>query len=205
MSIKFKVDYYTMVKVAEVIRGANDIIFERLNGIYGNVSKMNSCWKGERYKEVVGAFNGLVDPMNQMLQFLDQIPSIIEQIANIYKTADCGGEVSNVEIKTHKIDKLALPADTTAITFISSEVSTIKDDIIGKFGTIRDQIEALTKQITASGLVWEGNAADECKNALTIVKDNLCNTVNSISKQCGTLIENLSQNIEKTEVANTME
>ena len=191
----------------ELILQANQI---RKNGVELNntfldafikVEEMHECWFGKSYVLVLNEFNKLVSDINKLNHLaIEEIPTSLEKIANLFAEADGRPIVKKVTRESYKYVQSLNPVTDEGFRFLSSKVEIKKNEIITDF----NEAKKIMMQIIdcLRNISWNDDTAQQFTNSLRIFSKKMSADFDEVIKKINVYIQGQVDAVSKVENAN---
>lgn len=203
MAVIKNVDYEAIPAQAREMRGYGKDLNVEMTKAYAKVAEMHESWYGDRYNELVKAFNNMIPSLNNMLTLVvKEFPFALETIANNYSQVDRGQNAtvaSNEE--PNKLEQIAIIEDV-GMKFISANVADARQKVSSNFINARDLMDKI--ESVYAKIQWQSEAADAFKSQFTKLKNEIVTSFEETNNQFTKLMEQTQQDVENAEKANTV-
>lgn len=195
--------YENYPKVANQIREYGKQMNTALSSVQQALIDMQSNWYGQRYVDLITAFNKLPETLNKMLTLvITEIPYNLETVANNYASWDTGEKPYTAdETKITEIQKIT-PNATTGIKFIYEAVSSVQEQTNSNFNTANNMMDSIAQVFNT--IVWESDSAKTFKAKFGEMKGNIEQTITDIQTAFKKSIEDTIEGMKQAEAANTL-
>ncbi len=197
------VDYEALPGNARRMREYGKQLNTEMTKTYSNVREMHNDWYGDRYNDLVKAFNNLTTLVNDMLRLVvKDIPSSLETVANNYSMADRGTNATVVSDETPlPVENLPIVQDV-GMRFLSSNVETRKNEINSYFENAKNIMANIETEYKT--IQWQSEASEAFKVKFNKLKSDIITSFDSIKTQFTNSMEQTREDIERAEQANTV-
>jgi uncharacterized protein YukE len=198
------VDYKAIPAQAKQMREEGQALNNELSNAYTSIANMHNNWYGNRYNELVKAFNNITTNLNDMLELVvGDFPYALETVANNYSQADTGAKITSAEkTEPKRIVNLSLSNDT-GMRFMTTEVEEVQRSVSTNFSnavTRMNNIETAYKRIE-----WTSEAAEAFKTKFTKLKTDIVTAFDNLNNDFKKLMTQAVNDIQSAEKANTVE
>ena len=203
MALIQNVNYLEMPVHADSMRGYGRELNNEMLKVYETVKEMHEYWYGERYNELVKAFNKMIPNLKEVLKLVvTDFPITLETVANNYSQVDRGVPVVTVKNELPKdIEELALFNDTS-MRFTTATVIDERQKIQAGFIKAKELMNEI--ELAYKLIQWESLAADAFKVKFTKLKNDITTSLDNINTQFAKLMEQTQLDMDNAENANTV-
>ena len=197
------VDYEAIPSQAKQIRTEGQAMNTELTKAYASIGDMHKDWYGNRYNDLVAAFNGMVQELNDMLTLvIGDIPFTLESISNNYSQADRGTNVTSaVQTPPKKITNIATSKDV-GMRFITSSVEQVKQSVTNNFNNAKNKMDTI--ESIYNKIQWQSEASEAFRVKFKKLKDNITREFENINETFKTLMTQALNDIQSAEKSNTV-
>ena len=198
-----RVVYTDLPGQAGQVRGKGDELNKQLHVIFDSVNNMRKDWFGQRYNDLVMAFNGLVRDFNAIVELMyTTLPSTLETIANNYSRADRGMDITKVDNSlANKLVDIPLSTEV-GMRFNTAEVEVVKQKCNSCFAEVLEFLNQSQTLIT--NLSWESEAGDKFREEFQKLKNRITTSIEQIKDQFDKSVVQTLADMQGTENANTV-
>ena len=164
-----RVVYTELPGQAKQIREKAGQLQSQLQSAYQSVREMRTNWYGQRYNDLVAAFNSMITDFNQIVDLMyREVPFTLETIANNYSRVDRGLNIISPD--NTPAQKLAeIPVSTEeGMRFNTAEVESVKAKCNSCFSDVLNFLNDL--QTLINNLSWESDASDKFREEFQKLK-----------------------------------
>ncbi len=203
MALIQNVDYFAIPARANEMREQGKELNDEITKVYATVAEMHEHWYGERYNELVKAFNRMIPSLNDLLKLVvTDFPITLETVANNYSQVDRGVPATIVKNDLPKnITELPIIEDV-GMRFITASVEEERQRVQNNFVRAKELMNEI--EVTFKLIQWESQAADVFKAKFTKLKNEIVLSLDETNAQFGKLMEQTQQDIQSAENANTV-
>lgn len=205
MSVNVNTNYTEMSKSAQSMRTDGKAINNSLVFVYNELNGMYDAeeWRGERYNNLILDFKKIDPSLKQIIKIVVQsVPDALETVANNYSKFDTGSAVG--KLVSESITQLpALTVGPKApMKFNEVRISERGKKMYNELEKIIDKLDSI--DTTFGKIQWQSAAADAFRPKFKSLKNNTKSTLESIKKQFKQVIDEATEQMRRTEKANTI-
>jgi len=203
MALIENVDYEAIPAKAKEMREHGKELNGEMTKAYATIAEMHSVWFGDRYNELVKAFNNMIPSLNEMLTLVvTEFPFALETIANNYSQADRGQNVTVASNEgPNKLSEIAITEDV-GMKFLTADVQNAQGEVSTNFVNARDLMDKI--ETVYSTIAWKSEASDAFKSKFTKLKNSIVTSFEETNTQFKKLMDQTQQDVENAEKANTV-